>query len=74
MVMETDREAIDLALRGAGCRDAARARVVRIGDTLHLDDVLVSDAVLDEVRGKPNVEVMGGRSEDCDVAGTLRPC
>ena len=74
MVMETDREAIDLALRGAGCRDTARARVVRIGDTLHLDDVLVSDAVLDEVRGKPNVEIADGRSEACDAAGALRPC
>jgi hypothetical protein len=73
MVMETDREALELALRGAGCRDISRTRVARIRDTLHLDDLFVSDAVLDEVRRKPNVEVADGRSEACDAAGVLRP-
>lgn len=72
MVMETDREALELALRGAGCRDISGARVARIRDTLHLDDVFVSDAVLDEVRRKPNIEIADGRSEACDTAGTLR--
>jgi hypothetical protein len=73
MVMETDREALDLALRGAGCRDISRARVARIRDTLHLGEVLVSDAVRDELRGKPNIEVAGDRAEACDPTGGLLP-
>jgi len=73
MVMETDGEALGLALRGAGCRDASRARIVRIRDTLHLGEMLASDAVVDEVRGKPNIEVPGERGEACDAAGALRP-
>lgn len=72
MVAETDREALDIALRAAGCRDVSRARVIRIADTLHLGEVLVSDAVLEEVRSAPNIEVAGEFAEACDGAGALR--
>ena len=72
MVMETDREALALALRGAGCRDISGARVARIRDTLHLGDVWVSDAVLDDLRNRSDIEMTRERIEACDAAGTLR--
>jgi hypothetical protein len=72
MVAETDREALDIALRAAVCRDVSRARVMRIADTLHLGDMLVSDAVLEEIRDAPNVEVAGERTQACDGTGALR--
>jgi hypothetical protein len=71
MIMETDREAVDLALRGAGCREVSLARVARIRDTLHLGEVLVSDAVLAEVRGQQHIERAGEPAAPFDAAGTL---
>ncbi|HWN96042.1 MAG TPA: DUF2088 domain-containing protein [Methylomirabilota bacterium] len=73
IVAETDREAMDIALRAAGCRDISRARVLRIRDTLHLGDVLVSDAVLEEIRGQPRIETLTQRAEACDAEGALSP-
>ena len=72
LVADTDREAIDIALRAAGCRGISEARVVRIIDTLHLEELLVSDAALAALRGAPNIEVVGDRHEVCDAAGMLR--
>src|SRR6185503_19655913 len=71
MVMETDREALDLALRGAGRRDPALARVARIRDTLHLGEMLVSAAVADEVRNQPHIDLISGPQAPCDANGTL---
>jgi hypothetical protein len=73
MVAETDSDALEIALRGAGCRDIAGARVIRIRDTLHLGEVLVSDALLQECRTQSHVEVTGERREACDGSGTLMP-
>jgi hypothetical protein len=73
MVAETDRQALDIALRGAGCRDVAHARVIRIRDTLHLGELLVSAAVLEEVRHAANIEVAGEDADVCDAAGALPP-
>jgi hypothetical protein len=73
MVAETDRDALELALRGAGCRDISQARVIRIRDTLHLGDVLVSDALLEQCRRQSHVQVDGERREACDGSGALLP-
>ena len=73
MVAETDCDALELALRGAGCRDVSRARVIRIRDTLHLGEVLVSDALLDECRHQSHIQVDGERREACDSSGALLP-
>ena len=45
---ETDREAIETALRTIGLRPAQKARVVHIQNTLHLETISVSRALLDE--------------------------
>ena len=73
VVAASDREALDIALRCAGCRDVSRARVLRIRDTLHLDELLASDAVVEELRGRTNIEVAGGRTEVCAPAGPFQP-
>ena len=58
VVAETEKDALAIALRGAGCRESTTARVIRIQDTLHLSEMLVSDAVLAEIRGRENIEVL----------------
>ena len=47
--------------------------MIRILDTLHLEDVYVSPAVLDELRDAPGIDVLARDVEMFDEAGTLRP-
>jgi hypothetical protein len=59
VVADTDRHAFEIALRAAGCREAAHAHVIRIRDTLHLSDLLVSPPTLCLVKDRENIEVTG---------------
>jgi hypothetical protein len=58
VVADTDRHGFEIALRAAGCQEAENARVIRIRDTLHLSDLLVSTAVLKEIERRPNIEIL----------------
>lgn len=69
----TDREAFDVALRSCGPVSQRRERIIRILDTLHLEDIYVSPAVLDELRDAPGIDVLERDAEMFDEAGTLRP-
>ncbi len=57
IVMESDREAIEAALRTIGSPPSPR--IIRIRSTLELEEMLVSPAVLEELRDQPHVEVTG---------------
>ena len=46
--MARDREVVDAALAIIGTRDSASARVLHIRNTLHLEDIEVSEPCLDE--------------------------
>jgi hypothetical protein len=71
---DTDREAIETALACIGLTEPARARVVRIKNTLKLGEVEVSEAYADEVRRRPDLEVLGeARPFAFDAAGQLVP-
>jgi hypothetical protein len=70
VVAETDREAFDIAWRSCGHIAPGRARVVRILDTLHLEEVYVSPAVLEELT---DVEVIGQGADPFDPTGRLTP-
>ncbi|HEV2739210.1 MAG TPA: hypothetical protein VGU66_11575 [Candidatus Elarobacter sp.] len=50
VVCDNDRDAIRHALNAAGVEDAAHARVVRIGDTLHIETFAASEAALAAMR------------------------
>jgi hypothetical protein len=56
LIAETDEQAVEYALRGAG---AADARIVRIRSTLHLEEMLVSSPVRRELEGRAEIEVLG---------------
>ena len=73
VVGATDREALEIALRGAGCRDPESARIIRVRDTLHLSELLVSSAVLEELRGRPALEVHSPPIPLFDPNGEMRP-
>jgi hypothetical protein len=68
----SDREAFDVALRS--CAQASNgARVIRILDTLHLEDVYVSSAILEELRDTPSIDVVDRDADLFDETGSLTP-
>lgn len=59
IILDTDREALEVALSTIGLTPPEQARVVRIRNTLALETVLASEALLPEVRANPGLEVLG---------------
>jgi hypothetical protein len=55
MIAETDEQAVGYAVRGAGI---AEPRLVRIRNTLHLDELFVSARVRRELEGQAGIEVL----------------
>jgi len=61
MVMNTDREAIALAVKTVVRVKPENCRIVRIRNTLHLGEIQISAALLDEVRANPaRFEIVSG--------------
>ena len=73
VAVASDREAFEVALRSCGQVSNGRERIVRILDTLHLEDIYVSPAVLDELRDAPSIDVVETEAEMFDEAGSLTP-
>jgi len=55
----TDREVVDTALNTIGLVEPQNARVVHIRDTLHLDEMYVSQAMLAEVEKSKGLSIIG---------------
>ena len=62
MVMENQELAIKAGLKMLLSVDRERLRVVRIPDTLHIDTIQVSEALLPEAEAHPGVTVLEGPS------------
>jgi hypothetical protein len=73
MVLDNDKAAIEAALRANWGVDRSQARIVRISNTLELEHLMVSESLLDEVRGKQHVEILGPASMTFDMSGNLLP-
>ena len=68
----TDREAIELAIKTAAV--TSPVRLARVHSTLRLEELYVSEALLDEVRSNPSIEVLGEPAPlSFDAAGRLGP-
>jgi hypothetical protein len=71
--MPNDRLAIQLAIKAA-CdgKDMNNIRMVRIRDTLHMAQMLVSPAILEELRDKPDITLLQEAEEmSFDAQGNL---
>jgi hypothetical protein len=55
MVLATERDAVFAALGSLGIGDPLRARIVRVSNTLHLEDVWVSEALVQSLRGAAHI-------------------
>jgi hypothetical protein len=73
VVADTDREAFDIALRSCGAIEAGQERIVRILDTMNLEEMYVSPVVAHELRSLPRIEVTGSTGPLFDTSGTLVP-
>jgi hypothetical protein len=60
MAMPTDRDAVAAAILTCGRADLEHARVVRLRDTLDLQELLVSESLRDEVETDPRLEIVDG--------------
>ncbi len=58
MVMDNDREAIQLAMQACYTDDVSKLRLIRIRDTAHLEEIEVSENMLEEVKANPRMEVL----------------
>ena len=56
--MESDQEALKAAVKTCNARDNTKARIVRIKDTLHLEEIYISEALLEEARENPAIELL----------------
>ena len=57
MIMANDREALLAAVKTCNARDMLKVRLVRIKDTLHLGDIIISESLLAEALVKPDIEI-----------------
>jgi hypothetical protein len=71
LIAKNDAAAYAYARRGCGSIPAGKERVLRIRDTLHLSEVYVSRAVLDDISHRADVEVMGEPVDVFDDNGEL---
>lgn len=71
---DTDREAIETALGCIGLTPPEEARVIRIANTLRLEELQISEALLAEVRPRSDLTVLGDPAPLAfDAAGQLIP-
>jgi hypothetical protein len=71
IIAETDRQAVEIALEACALPDPGKARIARIRNTLRLEQLQVSPAVLGEIEGLRDVEVVGSSGELFDSGGSL---
>jgi hypothetical protein len=69
---ETDREVIEAAFSTIGMKTPESGRAVRIKNTLHLGEVAISEALMDEIADRDDLEVRASLSPlPFDHSGTL---
>jgi hypothetical protein len=71
LVAATDREAFEIALRSCGHIPKGHERIVRILDTLNLEEMYASPPIVEELQHAPHIEITGDRTEMFDENGTL---
>ena len=71
---ETDREAIEIALDVLRTERPQDARLLRIGTTLELERMWASEALLPDLEGRDEIEILGEpRQMSFDASGALGP-
>lgn len=64
IIMESDKEAIQVCIKSCNEIDKTRPRVVRIPNSLHLEHIMLSEDYLDEIKEMETIEI---ESEPMDL-------
>lgn len=62
-VLKNDKEAIQAAIKTCNALDISKAKVVRIKDTLHLDEIYISESLEKEAKNNKNITILQGPEE-----------
>ncbi len=74
LVAPTDRQAFEWAIRACGPVDAGALRVLRVRNTLHLEEFHASEALWRDLQDRPGVERLEAAAQPAfDPSGSLRP-
>lgn len=60
MILENDREAIQIALKTCCGIERRNPRIVRVHDTLHLETMWISEALMESAAHTDNIQVING--------------
>lgn len=72
MIMDSDKLAIQAAVRTCAVHDPGKIRVVRIPNTQHIDDIYISESMVEEAICHSNISILGSMTEfSFDEAGNL---
>jgi len=72
MVLDNQKLAIQAAIKTAIGADRENIRMVRIRDTLHISEIQISEALLEEAKNHPSIEIIGNPEGLCfDAQGNL---
>ena len=63
VIMDNDKEAIQVCIKTAVGIDKSNPRIIRIANTLDLEYILVSEALIEEVRRNPRLVITGEAEE-----------
>ncbi|MDR2303131.1 MAG: hypothetical protein LBE10_00895 [Treponema sp.] len=71
-ILESDREAVQLALRTAVGADPLHPRIIRIADSIHTETLFISEAMKEEALKNSRIEIEGEAEEwPFDETGNL---
>jgi hypothetical protein len=74
IAFDTDREVLENALTTVGMTLPENAKVIQISNTLHLAEVLVSEAYLPEIEKRPDLQILSPAQDmQFDADGNLYP-
>ena len=72
VVMASDKDAIAVAIKTCNEIDKINVRLVRIPNSLHLDEIFISEALLEEAKKNPDIEIISGPEQWAfDESGNL---
>ncbi len=72
IAMDSDKLAIQLAIRAVCAEDPEKIRIARIKDTLSLSEIYVSESLVEELKGNENIEIISDLEEfEFDELGNL---
>jgi hypothetical protein len=73
VVADSDEKALEYSLRSCGYIQPGTERIIRVKDTMHLDELYVSESILEDIKERATIEIVKQGIELMDHRGALNP-